>query len=45
MKNVNKNNIDKMFLEECSTERAEHEKENYSNFNRHETYEIKKYIN
>ncbi|HBF1563006.1 TPA: DEAD/DEAH box helicase family protein [Clostridioides difficile] len=45
MKNVNKNNIDKMFLEECSAERAEHEKENYSNFNRHETYEIKKYIN
>ncbi|HFL3113294.1 TPA: DEAD/DEAH box helicase family protein, partial [Clostridioides difficile] len=45
MGNNNKNNIDKMFLEECSTERAEHEKENYSNFNRHETYEIKKYIN
>ncbi|HBG2486969.1 DEAD/DEAH box helicase family protein [Clostridioides difficile] len=40
-----KNNINKLFLEECNAERAEHEKENYSNFNRHETYEIKKYIN
>ncbi|HBF7931058.1 DEAD/DEAH box helicase family protein [Clostridioides difficile] len=44
MNNVNKNNIDKLFLEECNTERAEHEKENYSEFNRHEIYEIKKYI-
>ncbi|WP_246893345.1 DEAD/DEAH box helicase family protein [Clostridioides difficile] len=40
-----KNNINKLFLEECNAERTEHEKENYSNFNRHETYEIKKYIN
>ncbi|OJT88534.1 DEAD/DEAH box helicase, partial [Clostridioides difficile] len=44
MENINKNNIDKMFLEECNSERAEYEKENYSKFNRHETYEIKKYI-
>ncbi|HBF3531491.1 TPA: DEAD/DEAH box helicase family protein [Clostridioides difficile] len=44
MENINKNNIDKMFLEECNAERAEHEKENYSEFNRHEIYEIKKYI-
>ncbi|HFL3096404.1 TPA: DEAD/DEAH box helicase family protein [Clostridioides difficile] len=44
MGNNNKNNIDKMFLEECNAERAEHEKENYSEFNRHEIYEIKKYI-
>ncbi|ENY8540217.1 DEAD/DEAH box helicase family protein [Clostridioides difficile] len=44
MKNTNKNNIDKLFLEECNAERAEHEKENYSEFNRHEIYEIKKYI-
>ncbi|EQK59195.1 DEAD/DEAH box helicase family protein [Clostridioides difficile F548] len=39
-----KNNINKLFLEECNAERAEHEKENYSEFNRHEIYEIKKYI-
>ncbi|HGT1646689.1 TPA: DEAD/DEAH box helicase family protein [Clostridioides difficile] len=45
MENVNKNNIDKLFLEECNAERAEHEKENYSKFNRHETHKIKKYIN
>lgn len=38
-------NIDALFLEECNVERAEHEKENYSKFNKHETYEIKKYIN
>ncbi|HCQ5872842.1 TPA: DEAD/DEAH box helicase family protein [Clostridioides difficile] len=45
MKNINKNNIDALFLEECNAEKAENEKDNYSKFDRHEIYKIKKYIN
>ncbi|MGO1044482.1 DEAD/DEAH box helicase family protein [Clostridioides difficile] len=45
MEKNNKKNIDVLFLEKCNEEKAENEKENYSEFNRHEIHEIKKYIN
>ncbi|MCC0648458.1 DEAD/DEAH box helicase family protein [Clostridioides sp. ZZV15-6598] len=45
MENINENNIDALFLQECNAEKAENEKDNYSKFNRHEIHEIEKYIN
>ncbi|EQF29887.1 DEAD/DEAH box helicase family protein [Clostridioides difficile CD160] len=44
MKNTNKNNIDKIFRNDCDLERAEGEIENYAKFERQETHKIKKYI-
>ncbi|MGX8128462.1 DEAD/DEAH box helicase family protein [Clostridioides difficile] len=44
MKNTNKNNIDKMFRNDCDLERAKGEIENYAKFERQETHKIKKYI-
>ncbi|HGL5965268.1 TPA: DEAD/DEAH box helicase family protein [Clostridioides difficile] len=44
MENINKNNIDKMFRNDCDLERAEGEIENYAKFERQETHKIKKYI-
>lgn len=44
MENVNKNNIDKIFRNDCDLERAEGEIENYAKFERQETHKIKKYI-
>ncbi|HAT4873122.1 type III restriction enzyme [Clostridioides phage CD2301] len=39
-----KNNIDKLFKNECDLERATGEIENYAKFERQETHKIKKYI-
>lgn len=44
MKNVNKNNIDKLFKNDCDLDRAVGEIENYAKFERQETHKIKKYI-
>lgn len=40
----NKNNIDKLFKNDCDLERAIGEIENYAKFERQETHKIKKYI-
>ncbi|UWD46805.1 DEAD/DEAH box helicase family protein (plasmid) [Clostridioides difficile] len=44
MKKVKKNNIDKLFENNCDLERALGEIENYAKFERQETHKIKKYI-
>ncbi|UWD50679.1 DEAD/DEAH box helicase family protein [Clostridioides phage Hain-Saunders-2022a] len=44
MEKVKKNNIDKLFENDCDLERALGEIENYAKFERQETHKIKKYI-